>query len=212
MNKRFLSIVAAIIITVVGFLWLTKPSSDTASSSAVSNHTFGEGSKNVTLIEYGDFQCPACAQYYPALKEVKEKYKADITFQFRNFPLDSIHQNARASARAAEAANIQGKFWEMHDMLYENQNSWANVNDPLSFFETFAMQIGIKDVEKFRTDYKSGVVNDIINADVREAQKIGSTSTPTFVLEGAKIDNPDPTIEAFSKLIDEAIAKKNQQQ
>ena len=77
----------------------------------------GESKSGVTLIEYGDFQCPACQQYYPIFKQIKEKYKDQITVQFRHFPIVSAHQNAMVAHRAAEAASNQGKFWEMHDLL-----------------------------------------------------------------------------------------------
>jgi protein-disulfide isomerase len=208
MNKRVLGIIAVVIIVIAGFFWLTKPKADAPSNNTPpSNHIEGTGSKGVTLVEYGDFQCPACGSYYPILKTLVEKYKGDIFFQFRNYPLESIHQNARASARAAEAANIQGKFWEMHDALYENQSSWENSSDPLSFYKQYAKQIGVSDLTKFETDYKSAGVNDIINADLKEGQKYSITGTPTFVLDDKKIDNPS-SVDAFNKLIDEAIAAK----
>jgi len=208
MNKKTISIILAIIVVIAGFLWLTKPAPKTASTNAKpSSHIEGEGGKNVTLVEYGDFQCPACGQYYPVVKAVVEKYKADIFFQFRNFPLESLHQNARAGSRAAEAANMQGKFWEMHDALYENQQSWQSAGDPLTLFTTFAKSIGITDTAKFVTDYKSSATNDIINADLKEGQKFNITGTPTFILNGKKVDNPRDQA-AFDKMIEDAIAAK----
>lgn len=211
MNKKVIGIIVAIIVVVAGFLWLTKPKTDssTTGNSLASNHIEGGGSKNVTLVEYGDFQCTACAQYHPLLKAVVEKYQTDIFFQFRNYPLESIHQNARAGSRAAEAANIQGKFWEMHDALYENQQSWSNASDPLSFYTQYASQIGVADITKFESDYKSSAVNSIINADLQAGQKFSITGTPTFVLDGVKLAENPATADAFYKLIDDAIAKKN---
>lgn len=210
MNKKVIGIIIAIIIVVAGFLWLTKPKTSTSTGGAgvASNHIEGKGTKNVTLVEYGDFQCPACGQYYPLVKAVAEKYNDDIFFQFRNYPLESLHQNARASARAAEAANIQGKFWEMYDIIYTDQKSWESVSDPLSVFKQYAQQIGVADLTKFETDYKSAEVNSIINADLQAGQKFSITGTPTFILDGVKIDNP-ASADAFYKLIDDAIAKKN---
>lgn len=211
MSKQFVAVLIAILVGLGGIFWLTggkeSGSSNTGStnSSALSNHVTGENKKKVTLVEYGDFQCPACASYYPLLKEVKEKYKEDIQFQFRNFPLQQIHQNARASSRAAEAASKQGKFWEMHDALYEGQKSWETVSDPVSVFEGYASQIGL-DVEKFKVDYASKEANDTINADVAEGEKIGVNSTPSFFLQGKKLEEAPRDVEGFSKLIDEAIA------
>ncbi|MGK2896703.1 MAG: DsbA family protein, partial [Candidatus Saccharimonadales bacterium] len=102
-----------------------------------------------------------------------------------------------------------GKFWEMHDQLYENQQNWTGVGDPLKAFSAYAEAIGIADMAKFETDYKSKAVNDIINADLREGQKISITSTPTFVLDGIKITENPRDLDAFNKLIDDAIARKS---
>src|SRR6185369_7805712 len=101
MNKKVIGIIVAVIVVVGGFLWLTKPkpkaTNSTGDSTLVSNHVQGKGTKNVTLVEYGDFQCPACGAYYPIVKSLVEKYQDDIIFQFRNFPLETLHQNARAA-------------------------------------------------------------------------------------------------------------------
>jgi protein-disulfide isomerase len=211
MNKRLIVFVLAIIVAVAGFLWLTKPS-DQTSGVNISNHTKGKGGKGVVLLEYGDFQCPGCAAYYPVVKELFNKYQADITFQFRNFPLEAIHTNARAASRAAEAANNQGKFWEMHDKLYENQRSWETTSDPLAEFSTYAQEIGITDLEKFKADYKSSAINNVINADIQAGQKLGVNSTPTFYLDGKKLDPLPQGQEAFNKLVEDAIANKGQAQ
>lgn len=209
MNKRVIGIIIACILAVVGFLYLTRPNStEQAVTSTPSNHIYGEGAKKVTLVEYGDFQCPACGQYYPVVKSIKDKYKADITFQFRNFPIESKHPNARAASRAAEAADKQGKFWEMHDVLYENQTAWESASDPLKIFSGYAKQIGVADLTKFETDYKSSAVNSVINADMKEGQKAGIEGTPTFIIDGVKITDNPRDLASFEKLIDDAIAKK----
>jgi protein-disulfide isomerase len=205
MNKRVILIVVGIIIAVVGFLYLTKPAEE--ASSSPSSHTFGQGSTGVVLVEYGDFQCPGCAAYAPVLSQIKAEYEDRITFQFRHFPLESIHVNARASSRAAEAASLQGKFWEMHDALFVNQTTWQEVGDPLSIFEGYAKEIGL-DVARFTADYKSSAVNATINADLSEGRKLDIQSTPSFILDGEKLENPGASFEAFSAVIDEAIAKK----
>jgi protein-disulfide isomerase len=210
MNKRVIGIIIAVVIVIGGFLVLTKPKPKTAATTTPpSNHIEGKGSKGVTLVEYGDFQCPACGSYYPVVKSLFEKYKEDIYFQFRNYPLEALHQNARAGSRAAEAASIQGKFWEMYDALYQNQKSWKDSSDPLSFYTAYAKQIGVSDIAKFTADYKSTAVNDIINADLQAGQKFSITGTPTFVLDGIKLDSNPQSADAFNKLIDAAIAKKN---
>ena len=206
MNKRFIGIIAAIIVLVGGFMWVTKPKEDTTNTTAqLSNHLKGEGAKKVTLVEYGDFQCPACGAYYPIVERIVDTYKSDITFQFRNFPLESLHQNARAASRAVEAAHLQGKFWEMYSSLYTNQEAWSTSSDPLNVFTGYATQIGISDTTKFTDDYKSAAVNDVINADMKEGQKLGLTGTPTFILNGKIVDTPSDEA-SFTKLISDAVA------
>lgn len=213
MSKRFLLILAAIVVIFGGLLVINKRDADAptdgASTAELSQHKTAEGSTGVTLIEYGDFQCSACAQYHPILQQLKEQYKGQVTFQFRHFPLTEIHQNALISSRAAEAASMQDKFWEMHDMLFENQKAWESSTNPTPIFEQYAETIGL-DMEKFREDIKSPQTNDVIQADRAEAKKQNYQSTPTFILDGQKIDNPQ-SLEEFVKLIDDAIAAKQNQ-
>lgn len=211
MDKRFWVIVAAILVAFVGFIVINNKDKasapDSDSKGTPTENVRGEGT--VTLVEYGDFQCPACAQYHPIVEQVVEKYEGQIKFQFRNFPLVSIHPNAFAAARAGEAAAQQGKFWEMYDKLFNNQQDWSDSKNPREHFDNYAKQIGL-DTEKFKTDFASSRTNDAINADISAAEKVGAQSTPTFVLDGKKINNPQPSVDAFSKVIDEAIKNKKQ--
>ncbi len=209
MNLKTILIAVGLILGVVSFLIFTKPADNTTTATP-SEHTVGAGTSGVTLVEYGDFQCPACGQYFPILQQVKQKYGDEITFQFRHFPLETIHTNARAASRAAEAAGLQGKFWEMHDHLFAYQSEWSGTNDPISVFENYARTIGVEDIDKFSEDYRSSTVNEIINADLQAGRDLGAQSTPTFILNG-KLLNPSPSasVEAFSAIIDEAIAGMN---
>src|SRR5579862_8921110 len=172
MDKRFLGILAAIIIVFIGVFAITQnssngPSSSNNSSSAQpTKHIEGQGSKGVTLVEYGDYECPICEAYYQPLKQAVTPLLPQIYFQFRNLPLTSIHPNAFAAARAAEAAGLQNKYWQMHDALYDNQDpsggsGWvADRGDVLNdYFVKFAQQIGISNIAKFKTDYASDQVN-----------------------------------------------------
>jgi protein-disulfide isomerase len=215
MNNRFAIVLVVLVALFAGIIFMTKreanaPTNGGSSTAQVSNHTQGEGKKGVTLVEYGDFQCPACTAYHPLIKQMIEKYKSDITFQFVNFPLVQIHQNAMAAHRAAEAASIQGKYWEMHDMLYQRSSDWNTSSNAFSVFQGFASQLSL-DVEKFKQDYASSQVNDVINADLAQGRKAGVTSTPTFYIDGKKVDQNPQDADAFSKLIENAIAAKNQQ-
>lgn len=209
MNKRVLLIIVGAIVAVAGFLYLTQPANDETNKGQVSQHTTGAGETGVVLTEFGDFQCPGCGAYYPTLKQVKEKYGDQITFQFRHFPLESIHKNARAAAYAAEAAGLQGKFWEMHDMLFENQTAWQSTSNPVSVFEGYARQIGVEDIDKFNQDYRSSEVNGVVNADLADGRSKGVSATPTFALNGQVLDpSPANSVDAFSALIDQAIKDK----
>jgi len=212
MSKEFIAIVVVITGLLVGAFVLTKDKSpgsgESAQAGQVSNHKVGAGNKKVTLTEYGDFECPACKAYYPIVKELKTSYGDDITFEFRHFPLTQIHQNAFLGSRAAEAAGKQGKFFEMHDLLYENQDVWSKGQNPSSTLETFAKQLGLN-VDQFKADLANAETAATINADVKEGQALGASSTPTFAINGKKIDKNPQSIEEFTKLIDDEIAKQN---
>jgi len=226
MSKRFLLILVGIVLGLGLLFWFTsgdKAGAPTTSNTQPTNHVEGQGKTGVTLIEYGDYQCPVCYSYYPVLKEVANKFSQDIFFQFRNLPLTQIHQNAFASARAAEAADKQDKFWEMHGMLYENQDpqgqsGWVASKDPLSYFTQFAQQIGLN-VDQFKQDYSSAEVNALINADLAEFNKTGQQlSTPSFFIDGKHVDNSQlvdsngPSVDKFTEVINTAIKDKNNSQ
>lgn len=215
MSKRFAIILALCVVLFGGFLIFAKKDANAPTSNAQpTNHTIGEGKSGVVLVEYGDFQCSACYVYEPVLQEIRTTYKEQITFQFRHFPLIDLHPNAMIASRAAEAADTQGKFWEMHDKLFENQDpngktGWVAEKDPTNTFIGFAKELGL-DVEKFKTDLKSSAVNDRIQADIREGKAFGFTGTPSFTLDGKAIEKP-ADLDGFKKLIDEAIKAKTSQ-
>jgi len=223
MDKRFLAILAGIVIILGGIFIFTKGSGDEngggSGGAQPTSHISGEGQANVTLTEYGDYQCPVCAAYYAPLKEVAAKYNKEIFFQFRNLPLTSIHPNAFAAARAAEAAGMQNKYWEMHSKLYENQSAWAGSSSPLNLFKGYAQSIGL-DPTKFEQDYASETVNDAINADLDAFSKTGRPqSTPSIFINDKAVENSEmvdattgaPSIEKISALIDKAIAEQKNQ-
>jgi protein-disulfide isomerase len=206
MDKRFIIILIVVILGLGGlFIFNHNRAKAPGNQVGVSNHTEGNNTKHVALLVYGDFQCSACKAFFPIEKQVVEKYFNDISFTFRHFPLDSVHPNARAASRAAEAAGLQGKFFEMHDMLYENQESWLNQSSPQAVFDSFAKVLNL-DVTKFQADFSSQLVNDTINADFREGTDKGINGTPTYILNGQTLNNEDiSSVEKFSAKIDEAI-------
>jgi protein-disulfide isomerase len=223
MDKRFLSILAGLVVIFGGIFIVSQHSSNSSSGSSNSNgaqttnHIQGEGSTGVTLQEYGDFECPICQAYYQPLKEVQAQMNKEIFFQFSNLPLVQIHPNAFAGARAAEASDLQGKYWPMHDKLYENQSSWATAANPLEFFKGYAKDLGLN-VTKFTADYASSTANDRINADLAAFGKTNQPqATPTFFLDGKVLDNKDvsnpqtgaPDVNKFIAVINAEIAKKS---
>lgn len=216
MSKQFLAVLAAIVIVFVGIFALSggnktsDNSSKTSSKGTPTEHIQGKGETGVILVEYGDYQCPYCQQYYQTVKDVQAQFNNEIKFQFRNYPLTNLHPNAFAAARAAEAAAEQDKFWEMHDALYENVNwqAWTNAKDPLPYFNQFAADLKL-DSARFKKDFASSKVNNRINADMAAGAKLDITGTPSFFLNGKKTEIGN-SVASFEKVIKEAIDKKAQ--
>lgn len=145
----------------------------------------GNSDAEVTLVEFGDFQCPACKSAHPTVKSVISQYsQEELNFVFRNFPL-SIHQNAQEASRTAEAAKEQGKFAEMMDMLFERQNEWSDLNDPDQTFTRYAEELDLN-AEKFISDYESDEIHERVQTDVADGISLQVTGTPTFFLNGQK--------------------------
>ncbi len=166
--------------------------------------TKGNSEAKVTLIEYGDFQCPACSAYQAVLKEMQSKYGSSVNFVYRHFPLTQIHPHALPAARASEAAGKQGKFWEMHDILYEKQNFWsAGHGSPDGFFVSYAEELGL-DIDQFTSDYSNTESRDAVLSDLSSANKLKLNSTPSFLLNGELIQAPGSS-SGFSALLEEAI-------
>ena len=203
MEKRTLIIIGVLLVCFLGLIVLTKTNNSEVTSDGSSN-VYGKLDSKVTLTEYVDYQCEACYAFYPTVKEIKGKYKDRVKFQIKNFPISSSHQFARRAASYAEAAAMQGKFFEMHDKIFEGQKAWESAKNPEEYFESYAKEIGL-DIAKLKEDAASPLVNAIINADLAEVNKLGGDGTPTFALNGKKIDNPDNTVEAFSKVLDDAL-------
>ena len=154
-------------------------------SGNIADQVFGKRDSKVMIIEYGDYQCPGCGTAAPVLKEVSEKYKDKIVFVFRNFPLYSAHPNALAAATVAEAAGKQGKFWEMHNALYERQSEWSQLSgvNRTDYFINLADTIGL-DSNKLREGLSDKTIKQKIDFDVALGKKVGVTGTPSIFLNG----------------------------
>lgn len=175
----------------------------------IADHVFGKEKSKVVLIEYGDFQCPYCGQDHPGIKSVTEKYKDQITFVFRNFPLTNMHPNARAAAGAAEAAGLMGKYWEMNNILYEHQDEWSNLNgtERTTQFVKYAKEIGL-DEAKFKDNLEKSSLNQKISFDQALGKKIGVTATPTLYLNGTKLSDDVPSDQSKLDAAIQAELKK----
>lgn len=166
--------------------------------------TISTSSASVTLVEFGDYQCPACGSVYHLVKQLLDEEKDKLTFVFRNFPL-SIHPNARPAAEAAEAAGEQGKFWQMHDKLFEAQTEWSESTKSPDIFVKYAKELGL-DTEKFKKSVESLKFQDKINRDVNDGTTLGINSTPTFYINGNKLENL-ASYDDLKKAV-ESLAKK----
>lgn len=180
-------------------------------SGNIADHVYGNKDSKVILIEYGDFQCPGCAAAHPILKSLSEKYENELAFVYRNFPLTTIHPNARAAAAAAEAAGINGKYWEMHNLLFERQSSWsdASATERTDLFKQFAVDAGVNaDAYTKTLEEESERINRKINFDLALGRKIGANSTPTILLNGTLLEQGDVNSEeALEKKLLEAFEK-----
>lgn len=203
MEKRPLIMITALLISFIGLIVFTKTGKPEVTSNG-SNNVYGKQDSKVTLTEYVDFQCEACYAYYPVVKEIKELYKDKIKFQIKNFPIATSHPFARRAATYAESAALQGKYFEMHDKIFEGQKLWETSKKPEEYFDRYAQEIGL-DMTKLKEDMASSLVNATINADLAEVKRLGGDGTPTFVLNGKKIKNPDSTVESFSAVLDKAL-------
>lgn len=180
---------------------------DSQSLVRENNHMTGKKDAKVTIVEFADFQCPGCAYAHPILKQIKETYKdnSEVNFVYRHFPLVTIHKNAMLAAQISEAAGEQGKFWEMHDRIFETQTSWAESDTAELSFLGYASDLGL-DVEKIKTALTQATYRDIINTDVQDGEKIGVNSTPTIYVNGIKLEKI-PTYEELKQKIEEELKK-----
>lgn len=182
----------------------TNTSTPNANIPASTNFDFEKGPKTskATLIEYGDFQCPACAAAEPMIEQLL-KDEPNLHFVYRYFPLENIHQNAEVSARSGYAANVQGKFSEMKSMLFENQQDWAESTNAQSIFVSYAQKLGL-DTNKFLSDMNSDAAKKFVADSLNQAVSAGLDSTPSFFLNGKRI-NPT-SYDDLKKQIDNALA------
>lgn len=157
----------------------------------------------VTIVEYSDYQCPACAYYHPMVKKIKEKFGDQVTLKLKFYPLNS-HQYAALAARAAQAAKNQGKFLEMHNLLFENQKQWSVSGNPASNFVNYARDIGL-DIEQFKDELNAGETQKIVMEEKQEGRRAGVNATPTFFIEGDKLDPLPRSYAQFEQAVQQYL-------
>lgn len=170
-------------------------------------HVRGKKEAAVTIEEFGDFQCPPCSQMAASLKKIEDDYGDKVRVIFHHFPLPN-HAHARPAAHASEAADMQGRFWEMHDLLYKEQGNWSKVPDDVTpLLIGYAGSLGL-DVERFKTDMQSEKAKELVEADHALGASRGVTSTPTLFVDNVMVPATSLNPEALRKVINSALEPK----
>lgn len=202
-SKLFLGIIAISVVLIgIASVVLTKPAPALTVAEVMPKGAFTRGnpSAKVSLVEFSDFQCPACLAVKPTLDAVLSKHKDTLIFSYRHFPLDQ-HPFARKAAQTAEAAGAQGKFWEMYDLLFANQDKFSD-----TMFSDLAKQLSL-DMEKFEKDMKSSELTNRVANDQADGTRFGVNSTPTFFLNGKKLNLS--SFDDLTREVDAAVKNSN---
>jgi protein-disulfide isomerase len=206
MKNPWIVIGVLVALLVGGSVWYSSQVGQTYNEGVtVSQHITGNENATITLTEYSDFECPACGQFQPMVTDILGKYGDNIKFEYKHYPLIQIHKYAQIAATAAEAAGQQGKFFEYADKLFLNQKEWTKASNPTVLFAKYATELGL-DVDKFSKQQRSSLLNDRVKADMTEARALGLTSTPSFFLNGTKMEIK--SFEDFTTQIEAALNPK----
>ena len=170
-------------------------------------HVRGERNAPMTLEEYGDFQCPPCGTLSPLIDEIERDYHPRVRVVFRNYPLP-MHAHAAEAAYAAEAAGLQGRFWEMHDLLYKEQSVWSKAAEVKTIFNAYAGMLRLN-VDRFKTDMQSAAVKNVVETDHREGVERGVISTPTVFVNNLMLQPNALTKAGLSAAIDSALKESS---
>lgn len=194
MDKKItiLAVVGSVLLLIGGVLLTSRSGGGSKLTGEVNSqdllgdarNSSGKADAVKVLVEYADFQCPACAQSYPAVKEIVNTNKDKIRFVYRHFPLN-YHKNALVAAQTAEAAGQQGKFWEMSEILYTKQTDWAESDKALEIFGSYAKELNL-DIDKFNKSMTDQTIKDQIQKDYSDGVKVGVDSTPSFYFNNQK--------------------------
>ena len=179
-----------------------------AKTNTAPAHIRGNPDAPVTLEEFGDFQCPPCGKFSEFVEELLKEYNPRLRLVFRNFPL-SGHEHAREAALAAEAAGLQGKFWEMHDTLYREQDTWSKAPNVRELFESYAGTIGL-DMDQFKKDVDGDKARERVDSDRALADFLGVKATPTLFINNRPVEPKDKNPEGVRAAINAALNEKSQ--
>lgn len=213
MRKETIIMVAVFIVIFGGLGFLITRNNKVATTPAPkeqlirpNSHSTVSSDAKVNIVEFGDFQCPACAAAFPIIEQLLALYKDNpqVNFVSRNFPLPQ-HQYALITAEAAEAAGAQGKYWEMYRLIYANQDTWVNSADPMSILVGYAVQLKL-DVNRFKSEVTANKYSDIIEQDKQDGLALGINSTPTFFINGVRAEGVR-NFDEFKAMVDSALAQ-----
>jgi len=166
----------------------------------------GSPSATVTVEEFADFQCPTCASVHAKMKEINAIYGSRIKFIYRSYPLTQIHKHAYDAAVAAEAAGLQGKYWEMQNQIFTNQTAWSNATDARKIFEEYAQKIGL-DVTRFQNDMLGLAAKSRVDLDIARGRAMGVSGTPTIFINGRELNFKQLDVEPMRQVIDAELQK-----
>jgi protein-disulfide isomerase len=204
-NNRGIIIIVGIIAVFAGAFWFAQQAAEEANEGVVIEaNVKGNPEAEVVLVKYSDFQCPACAAAAGVVDTVLEEYGNDLRVEYRHFPLVTIHPLAIPAARATEAAAQQGAFWGMHDLLFENQQAWSGAANPSAFFISYAEELDL-DVATFRRHFDASLIEDHVRAQFAEARDAGFTGTPTFTLNGERMQ-----FDSYENFVAQIVAAINE--
>ena len=170
-------------------------------------HVRGPANAPVTLEEYGDFQCPPCGRLAQPLQQIEKDYGPRLRVIFRNFPF-TIHEHAHEAAYAAEAAGLQGHFWEMHDLLYREQANWAKTKEVEQLFTSYAGMLGLN-LDRFKKDMSSEKVKEKVESDRKRGETLGVKNTPTLFINNESVPPTSLNPTAIRAAIDAAMREKS---
>lgn len=185
LRKTYYYIIFLVLFLVSALLWVKFSKRDVIGADDGSDPARGASDSKVTIVEFSDFQCPACGVMHPVLAEMVKRYPDEVKIVYKNYPLVSVHKWAYTAALAGECAFEEGKFWELHDLLFSRQRIWSQALDPREDFLSYAEELGM-DRSGFNTCIDSSAIRKRVEEDRKEGRKLNINSTPTFFINNKR--------------------------